>query len=78
MVIYRVSFFTSTGQHIASEYYAGSVIAHAAAPRAEEREENQEVDTYDVPLTREGMLNALHQFGSHADKSRHAESKSKK
>jgi hypothetical protein len=47
------------------------------ARRAEERGEKAEVDVYDLPLTREGMLNALHQFGAHTDKSRHAESKKK-
>jgi hypothetical protein len=78
LVIYRVSFFTKSGEHRASEWYAGDVIARAAARWAEEKVEKAEVDVYDVPLTRGGMLNALHQFGSHADKSRRAESKGKK
>jgi hypothetical protein len=78
MTLYRVSFFTRSGESKGFEFYAGSVIAHAAAKWAEQRGDKAEVDSYEVPLTREGMLSALHQFGSHADKSRHVGSKVKK
>src|SRR6516225_600303 len=77
MVIYRVSFFTKSGESKGFEYYAGDVIARAAARWAEERGEKAEVNSFEVPLTRDGLLRALHQFGMHADESLHAESKSK-
>ena len=79
MVIYRVSFFTKSGESKGFEYYTGDVAARAAARWAEESgARKQRVNSYEVDLTRDGLLRALHQFGMHADKSLHAESKGKK
>ena len=77
-MVYRVGLFNRSGESKGFEYYTGDVSARAAARWAEERGEKAEVNSYEVDLTRDGLLRALHQFGMHADKSLHAESKGKK
>ena len=63
MIVYSVHYKHQNGQSFDS--FGGSVIARAAVMQAVKRGEKAEVQPYDVPSTREGVLNALQQFGSH-------------
>jgi hypothetical protein len=69
MTVYRVRYQDKAGRCKGYDYFGGAVVARAAVIRATKRGEQAEVQPFDVPLTREGVLNALQQFGCHPERS---------
>ena len=66
--VYRVHYHDQNGQSKGFDYFGGSVVAHAAVVQAEKRGDRADIQSYDLPLTRQGVLNALQQFGGHPDR----------
>ena len=48
MTLYRVAYFTKSGESKGFDYFAGSVIARAAVMQAEKRGDKGEVNSYDL------------------------------
>jgi hypothetical protein len=62
--IYRVS-YRSGGKQKGYDYFDKAIVANAAVMRAKARKIQAEIECYEVPTNREGVLKALNQFGHH-------------
>jgi len=64
--VYRVG-YRSRGKQKGYEYFDKAIVANAAVTRNKARKVEAEIECYDVPTNKEGVLKALKQFGSHPD-----------
>lgn len=67
MQVWRVSYTDKTGKSLGFDFFGGEFVANAAVKKAKSSKRLAKVQSYDVPLTRKGILDALNQFGGHAD-----------
>jgi len=66
MRVYRVS-YRSRDKHKGYEFFDKAIVANAAVMSAKARRVEAEIQCYEVPTNKEGVLKALNQFGSHPD-----------
>jgi len=64
MRVYRVS-YRSRDKHKGYEYFDRAIVASAAVTSAKARRVEAEIECYEVPTNKEGVLRALNQFARH-------------
>jgi hypothetical protein len=62
MRVYRVS-YRSRKKHEGYDFFDKAIVANATVMRAKARRLEAEIECYEVPTNREGVLKALNQFG---------------